>query len=99
MMGTDINLKVYVDAYLTEEGLGLYISPNDGVFVETIIPYKKLVEDYLEMYQVPSHPPTMFDEDRQKVTDLCNVLLTAIDYLRKLEHDTQSWEDHMGHRD
>lgn len=98
-MGTNVNLKVYVDVYLTEEGIGLYISPNDDSFVETVIPYKKLVEDWIEMYQVPSNPPTMHDDDRQKVTDLCNVLLEVVDHLRKLEHDTPTWKDRMGHRD
>lgn len=98
-MGTNVNIKVYVDLYLTTEGVGLYIAPDEGSFVETIIPYKKLVEDYIEMYQVPSHPPTMHDEDREKVTELCNVILSAIDHLRKLEHDTPTWKDRMGHRD
>lgn len=98
-MGTNVKINVYVDLYLTEEGVGLYVAPEDGSFVETIIPYKKLMEDYLEMYQVPSDPPTMHDEDRENVTNLCNSILSALDHLRKLEHDTKTWKDRMGHRD
>lgn len=98
-MWNNIKFTAHVDVYLTEEGVGLYLSPNNGAFVETIIPYKKLVEDYLEMYQVPSSPPTMTREDRENITKLCNSILSALDHLRKLEHDTQDWEDRMGHRD
>lgn len=98
-MGTKINMQIYVDLYLTEEGVGLYVAPNDDTFIETIVPYKKLVQDFIEMMQIPSRPPTMHDEDREKVVDLCNALLSAIDHLRKLEHDTPTWKDRMGHRD
>jgi len=96
-MGTNINISVYVDAYLTPEGVGIYVFSDEPK--EIIISYKKLVEEYLEMHQVPSDPPTMHDEDRENITNLCNTILSALDHLRKLEHDTPTWKDRMGHRD
>ncbi len=100
MMGTKINIPVYIDCYLTEDGVGVYASTESEGFSETIITFKDLVKDFMEMYYIPSTPPTMHEEDRVKVTELCNNLLSAIDYLRKLEHDTPSWnKDRMGYRD
>lgn len=98
-MGVDLNVKVYVDLYLTEEGVGLYIAPDDSTFIETVVPYKKLMEDYLEMYLVPSSPPTMHEEDRENVVNLCNSILSALDHLRKIEHDTKPYipKDRMGY--
>lgn len=98
-MGTNINISVYVDAYLTPEGVNIYTSCGDSTFKEITIPYKKLMEEYLEMYQVPSNPPTMHDEDRENITNLCNTILSALDHLRKLEHDTPTYTYNMGHRD
>ncbi len=98
-MGTNINISVYVDAYLTPEGVNIYTSCGDSTFNEITIPYKKLMEEYLEMYQVPSNPPTMHDEDRENITNLCNTILSALDHLRKLEHDTPTYTYNMGHRD
>jgi hypothetical protein len=98
-MGTNINISVYVDAYLTPEGVGIYVASEGDGSKEITIPYRKLVEEYLEMYQVPSDPPTMHDEDRENITNLCNSILSALDHLRKLEHDTPTYTYDMGHRD
>lgn len=92
-MGTDVNLKVYIDAYFTKDGVGLYISPGEGDFEEIIIPFNTLVKEYLDMFLIPSDPPIMHDTDRAEVQELCDNLLRAIDYLRKLEHDTPSWKE------
>lgn len=98
-MGTDVFIKVYADVYLTTEGVGIYVAPEGDFFKEVIIPYEKLVEDFMEMLQVPSNPPTMHDKDREEVTNLANALLKAIDHLRKLEHDTGTWKpkDSLGY--
>lgn len=98
-MGTKINIPVYVDCYLTENGVGVYVSTENDGFSEVIISFKNLMKDYMEMHYVPSHPPTIHDEDREKIKEVCDNLLSAIDYLRKLEHDTPSWKDRLGHRD
>jgi len=100
MMGTKINIPVYIDCYLTEDGVGVYVSTESDGFSERVITFKNLVKDFMEMYYVPSKPPTMHDEDRPKIHELCNTILEAVDYLRKLEHDTPTWnKDRMGHRD
>lgn len=98
-MGTKVNIPVYIDCYLTEEGIGVYVSTESDGFSETVISFKDLMKEYLEMYCVPSSPPTMHDEDRVRVTEVCNNLLSAIDYLRKLEHDTGTWKpkDSLGY--
>lgn len=100
-MGIKANIEVYVDVYLTEEGVGVYVSADESGFSETTIPYNKLVEEFLEAHQIPSTPPTMNDEDRERVTNLYNIILSALDHLRKLEHETPTWKkkDYMGHRD
>lgn len=101
-MGTKINIPVYVDCYLTEEGVGVYVSTESDGFSEVIISFKSLMKDYMEMHYVPSNPPTMHDEDRVKIKEVCDNILSAIDYLRKLEHDTGTWKkekNSMGHRD
>jgi hypothetical protein len=98
-MGTKINIPVYVDCYLTEGGIGLYVSTDSDGFSETIISFKALMKDYIETNQIPSTPRTMHDEDRPKIHELCDTILEAVDYLRKLEHDTPTWKNRMGHRD
>ena len=99
-MGTKIMIPVYVDAYFTNEGVGIYVATDGDGFTEKIIPFKEIMHDYIDMHLVPSTPPTMHDKDRQQVVELINNLLSAIDYLRKLEHDTPTWtKNNMGHRD
>lgn len=98
-MGTKINIPVYVDCYLTEEGIGVYASTESDGFSEVVISFKALMKVYMEMHHVSSNPPTMHDEDRVKIKEVCDNILSAIDYLRKLEHDTPSWKDRLGHRD
>lgn len=100
MTGTKVLIPIYVDLYLTEDGAGIYVSTESDGFQEKIVSFNDLMKDYLSMYHVPSDPPTMHDEDREKILTLINNLLSAIDYLRKLEHDTPTWnKNRMGHRD
>jgi len=101
MSSIKVNVPLYVDAYLTEEGVGIYVSGEGETFIENIFPFKEMMEQYLETYLIPSNPPKMHDEDRERVTELINNIFRAIDHLRKLEHDTPTWtkKDHMGYRD
>lgn len=101
-MGIKLQIPVYVDVYFTEEGVGLYVSSSEeSPFEEQIVPFKKLVEEFLDMHVVPSRPPTIHEEDREKVKEFIDSLFRAVDYLRKLEHDTPTYvsKDILGHRD
>lgn len=100
-MGIKINIPVYVDLYFTEEGVGLYVSTEEEGFTEKIFPFNELLDGFFEMYTVPSNPPTMHDDDREKIKEFIDNLFRAIDYLRKLEHDTATFvpKDSMGYRD
>jgi len=101
MSSIKVNVPLYVDAYLTEEGVGIYVCSGGDTFIENIFSFKEMMEQYLETYLIPSTPPKMHDEDRERVTELINNIFRAIDHLRKLEHDTPTWtkKDYMGYRD
>lgn len=101
MASIEIDIPLYVDAYLTEEGVGIYVCSGGDTFIEKIFPFKEMMEQYLETYLIPSTPPKMHDEDRERVTELIDNIFRAIDHLRKLEHATPTWtkKDHMGYRD
>lgn len=98
MASVKINVPVYVDAFFSEEGVHVYVD-QDSTYEERIFSFKEMMDDFIEMYQIPSNPPTMWDDDREKITAFVNNLLNAVDYLRTLEHATPRREDHMGHRD
>lgn len=98
MPSVKINVSVYVDAYLSEEGVHIFVD-QEGTYEERIFPFKTMMEDYIEQHYIPSDPPTMWDADREKVTNFINSLLNAVDYLRTLEHATPRREDSIRHRD
>jgi hypothetical protein len=101
MSSIEIDVPLCVDAYLTEEGVGIYVCSGGDTFIEKVFPFKEMMEQYLESYLIPSDPPKMHDEDRERVTELINNIFRAIDHLRKLEHDTPPWtkKDSLGFRD
>ena len=101
MASIEIDIPLYVDAYLTEEGVGIYVCSGGDTFIEKIFPFKDIMEQFLEGYLIPSKPPKMHEEDRERVTELINNIFRAIDHLRKLEHDTPTWtkKDSLGFRD
>lgn len=101
MSSMQVDVPLYVDAYLTEEGVGIYVCSGGDTFIENIFSFKEMMEQYLENYLIPSRPPKMHDEDRERVTELINNIYRATDHLRKLEHDTPTWtkKDYMGYRD
>jgi len=98
MASVKINVPVYVDAFFSEEGIHVFVD-QDSTYEERIFSFKTMMHDYIEQYYIPSNPPRMWDTDRVKVTEFINNLLSAIDYLRTLEHAAPRQEDHMGHRD
>lgn len=98
MASVKINVPVYIDCFFSDEGVHVYVD-QEGTYEERIFSFKKMMEDYIEQYYVPSNPPTMWDVDRAKITEFTNHLLNAVDYLRTLEHATLRREDHIRHRD
>lgn len=98
MASVKINVPVYIDCFFSEEGVHVFVD-QDGTYEERIFSFKSMMDDYFEGFLVPSTPPHMWDVDRERVTAFINTLLSAIDYLRTIEHATPSREDYMGHRD
>ena len=100
MASVKIKIPVYVDAFFHTDGVHIFVEA-DGEYTEDIFPFMAMMDEFIEQYFIPSKPPKMHDEDRVNVKEMIDNLLNAIDYLRKLENDTETWgkKDHMGYRD